>query len=336
MKILILIHESLVPPNKVESEEQWASAPWKTEYDVIDGLRKWNHKVLPLGVGSDLGVVRRALKEFKPKIVFNLLEEFAGEAVFDQHVVSYLEMLGIKYTGCNPRGLMIARDKALSKKILKFHRIQTPDFQVFRRRRKVRVPKNLAYPMFVKTLNEEASLGITQESVVRSADELQERVQYFHDKYDVDVIAETFIEGREFYVGVMGNERLSVLPVWELYFDKVSDRNPRVATSKVKWDLKYRERYGIDTGPARNLDPELEKRIKNICRRTFKALELNGYARMDLRVTDEGKVYIIEANPNPDIGLGEEFADSAWKAGISYNSLLQRMINLGLKWDFSR
>ncbi len=333
MRILVLMHEDLIPPEKIESRDQWYSADWKTEFDVVSTLKKSGHEVLPLGLGDDLSVLRRTLHEFKPKIVFNLLEEFAGQAIFDQNIVSYLELLGIKYTGCNPRGLMLARDKGLSKKILKYHRIPTPDFFVFRRTGRMSLPRKARYPLFVKSLNEEASLGITQDSIVYDEESLRNRIQYYHESLGADVIAEEYVEGREFYVGMLGNERMKVLPTWELFFDRVSDRTPKVATRKVKWDVKYREKYGIRSGPAEGLGQADSKKIEAICRRTFKALSLNGLARLDLRMNENGEVFVIEANPNPDIGIGEDFAASAEKAGLKYPQLLDRICRLGLAWS---
>ena len=330
MKVLVLMHESLVPPDKYKNKEEWESADWKTEYDVLNCLRYLGHNVMALGVGSDIKPIKQALDEFKPRIVFNLMEEFAGEAIFDQNVVSYLEMKGVKYSGCNPPGLMIARNKALAKKIMAYHRIPTPQFYVFKKRKNVKIPSKIKYPLFVKTLTEEASLGITQDSIVSDEKQLRERLSYFFEKFETDVIAESYIEGREFYVGILGNDKLQVFPVWELFFKKVSERVPKIATSKVKWDFKYRKKFGITTGPAKNLSPELIKKIHTVCRRTYKALELSGYARIDLRLDANNEIYVIEANPNPDIGYHEDLADSAEAAGVKYPDLLTKILNLGL------
>lgn len=327
------MHEDLVPPHEIEDKKQWAEADWKTEYDVVKGLKKLGHQVEILGLKEELGPLRRILYDLKPKIVFNLLEEFAGQATFDQHIVSYLEMNGVKYTGCHPRGLMLARDKALAKKIFKYHRIPTPDFLVFRKNKKIRISKDIKYPLFVKSLSEEASLGITQDSIVTNAQELKGRVEHFHSKIQADAIAETYIEGRELYVGVLGNERLQTLPIWELYFDKASDRVPRIATRQVKWNFSYREKIGIRTGAAQDIPQKLRDHIYHVCKRAYKALDLSGYARMDLRVNSQGEVFIIEANPNPDIGFQEDLAASAEVAGMNYHQLLDKILRLGLSWQ---
>ncbi|MCB0361696.1 MAG: hypothetical protein KDD35_03195, partial [Bdellovibrionales bacterium] len=197
LKVLVLLHEDLVPPENSFKESITSEVPWKTEYDVWKGLQDGGHHVQLLGVRDDTLVIRQTIDDFKPNIVFNLLEEFAGQATFDQHVVSYLEMLGVKYTGCNPCGLVIARNKDLAKKLMKFHRIPTPDFSVFAKKKgRLLIPKNLRYPLFVKSLTEEASMGITQESIVWDQAELKKRIEYFFEQIDSDVIAETYVDGR--------------------------------------------------------------------------------------------------------------------------------------------
>lgn len=229
---------------------------------------------------------------------------------------------------------MIARDKALAKKILKYHRIPTPDFYVFKRNKKIKVPKKIKYPLFVKTLNEEASLGISQDSIVKNNEALKHRVEYIHEKFKTDAIAETYIKGNEYYVGVIGNESLKVLPVWQLFFEKAAAGIPKIATSKVKWDFAYREKLGIKTGKAKNLNFELEKKLHIFAKRAYRALELSGYARMDFRLSDETEeIFLIEANPNPDIGDDEDFVSSAKSLNIQYGKLIQKIINLAKKWN---
>ncbi len=324
------MHEDLLPPERAEDELELARAPWKTEFEVVQALRQLKHEVQPLGLKDDLGVLRKALFSETPRIVFNLLEEFAGEAVFDQHIVSYLELNRVKYTGCNPRGLLLARDKALCKKILKYHRLPTPDFLVFRYGRALRVPKTIKYPLFVKALFEEASLGITQSSVVANDRELKQRVEELFEKIQGDVIAEEYVEGRELYLSILGNDRLQVFPAWELFFDKASERTPLIATEKVKWDFNYREKLGIRTGPAKPWTDSQQTQITRLGKRVYRALGLSGYARLDWRLNSSGQLFLLEANPNPDIGDNEDFASSAQKAGLSYKQLLKKIIQLGL------
>lgn len=331
MRVLVLMHEDLIPPSEMKSEQQWLEAPWKTEFDVLKGLHDLSIETKIVGVREDLGLVRTSLYEFKPDIVFNMLEEFADEAIFDQNVVAYLELLRLKYTGCNPRGLMLARDKSLSKKILTYHGIPTPEFWVFPRRRKIRISEGLSYPLFVKSLNEEASLGISQNSIVNNQQELIERVEFYHNRYDVDVIAESYIEGREFYVSILGNDRLKVMPIWELTFASAPDSLAKVATSKVKWNADYRKRYGIDTGPA-DLSQAKKDEIVDLCKKAYWALGLNGYARLDLRMNKNGEVFLLEANPNPNLSFGDDFAESCKAGGLEYPQMIETIVSMGLRW----
>src|SRR5687768_1002385 len=212
LKVLVLMHDDLVPPADITGLSAKETADYRTEWDVIQTLEELGHEVHRLGVGSDLGPLRTAFATLEPDIAFNLLVHFHGVAVYDQHVVSYMELLRKPYTGCNPRGLMLSRDKALSKKLLAFHRIRSPRFAVFPYGRAAR-PLKLNYPLVVKSLNEEASLGISQASIVTSDQKLKERVAFMHESFGVAVIAEELIDARELYVGVFGNQRLRTLPI---------------------------------------------------------------------------------------------------------------------------
>jgi D-alanine-D-alanine ligase len=333
LRVLALVHRHLIPPDTVPEGTDILSVPWRTEYDVITTLRASGHEVQALGVHDDLGDIRRTAADWKPHIAFNLLEGFDDIAVFDQNVVSHLELLKLPYTGCNPRGLLLARDKSLSKKLLAYHRIPVTDFEVFRIGRPIRRPKRLTFPLIVKSLTQEASVGISQASVVDSDEKLKDRVAFIHDSIHTAAIVERYIEGRELYVGVLGNQILQVLPVWELFFMNMPADAKRIATDRVKWSVKYQKKYGIESGPARELSGPDSEKIQHVCRRAYKALELSGYARIDLRLDEAGHPWVLEANPNPQIARGEDFAASAEKAGISYEAVLQRILNLGLRWQ---
>jgi D-alanine-D-alanine ligase len=330
LRILALMHEYLVPPEDATKDTS-VDADWKMEYDVKVALTRLGHEVRPLGIGDDLGVIRKAIDEWKPDLAFNLLEDFAGVNVFDMNVVGYLELLRIPYTGCNPRGLLLARDKALSKKILAYHRIPVPDFTVIPIGRKARRPKRLNFPLIVKSLTKEASEGISQASVVENDEKLEERVRFIHDSIQTDALVERYVEGRELYVGIMGNHRLVVFPVWEMLFTKFPDESWRIATDRVKWNRTYQKKRGIKTDEAK-LANGTGERVRHLCKRVYRTLGLSGYARMDLRLDAEGKIYVLEANPNPQLAYGEDFAESAERAGIKYNDLLQRIVNYGLHW----
>ncbi len=329
LRVLALVSENLVPPESMEGKTDKEIDEWKTEYDVITTLREMGHQVEVLGLSDDLTPLRNAIVKSKPHVAFNLLEEFHGIVTYDHAIVSYLELMRQPYTGCNPRGLLISKDKALSKKILSYHRIPSPKFAVFPVGRKVVRPRKLAFPIFVKSVIDDASLGISQASVVHDDAGLAERVAFIHEHTQADALAEEFIEGRELYVGVIGNERLQTFPVWELLFTK-SDA-PIIATRKVKWDRKYQEKLGVETASAA-IDASLEKQIARICKKVYKALDMSGFARMDLRLRPDGRVYVLEANANPNLAYGEDLAESAEKIGVSYEDLLGKIVALGMRY----
>ena len=331
LRVLALVHEELVPPADATANDS-VDADWKTEFDVISFLRQFGHEVRPLGIADDLRVIRTVIDEWKPHIVFNLLEHFHGIPIFDQNVVSYLELLRIPYTGCNPRGLMLARDKALAKKVLAYHRIPVPDFAVFQIGRAVRRPKRLAFPLIVKSISDEASIGISQASVVDDDAKLAERVKFIHETNGTDAIVEQYIDGRELYVSIIGNQRLQVFPIWELLLTKMPESAWRIATDRVKWSRKYQVKHGIKTEEAKDLPPALKDSIRHFGKRVYRTLGLSGYARLDLRLDTNGNVFVLEANPNPQIAYGEDFAESAERAGISYEALLQKILLFGLQW----
>lgn len=332
LRILVLMHEDLVPPPSLEGFSKKEISEWKTEYDVVVTLQDAGHEVRPLGVSSDLAVIRETIDEFKPHICYNLLEEFHGVSLYDQHVVSYLELLRQPYTGCNPRGLTLSHDKALTRKVLSYHRIPVPKFAVFPVGRRIKRPEKLSFPLIVKSLTEHASLGISQASIVTNDDKLIERVKFIHEQIGTDAIVEQYIDGRELYVSILGNQRLQVFPIWELFLKNLPEGAPRIATEKVKWDDKYQEQIGLSIGAAQDLPKELSDKIIRTCKRTYRALEMTGYARVDLRMTEDHKIYVLEANPNPDIGFGEEFAESANAVGVDYEQLLNKIINLGIRY----
>ncbi|MGQ0836704.1 MAG: D-alanine--D-alanine ligase family protein [Gammaproteobacteria bacterium] len=332
LRALVVVHSSLVPPETLEGYTEKQIEEWRTEFDVASTLRKTGHEVRCLGVLDSLTELRGAIADWKPDVVFNLLEEFDGIVTYDQHVVAFLELLRQPYTGCNPRGLLLSRDKSLCKQLLAFHRIPTPQFTVFSRGAKFKVPRKLKFPLFVKSTVEDASLGIAQASVVEDATKLRERVEFVHEQVKSDALVEEFIEGRELYVGVMGNDRLTRLPVWEMVFGSMPGSLAAIATRKVKWDKRYQARYGITTRAAEDLPPTVIARLDKLSRRIYRALGLSGYARMDFRVSPDGSVYVLEANANPNLEAEEDFAESARASGVGYEELLARLIALGLSY----
>ena len=332
LRTLVVVHASLVPPETLEGRTEKDIEEWRTEYDVTSTLRGIGHDVHCVGVLDSLTELRTAISDWKPDIVFNLLEEFDGIVTYDQHVVAFLELLRQQYTGCNPRGLLLSRDKSLSKQLLAYHRIPTPLFGVFRRGQRIQVPRRLKFPLFVKSTVEDASLGIAQASVVEDVAKLKERIAFVHDQVGSDALVEEFIEGRELYVGVLGNERLTRLPVWEMVFGSMPGSLAAIATRKVKWDKRYQEKYGITTRAAEDLPPAVQAGLDKLSRRIYRALGLSGYARMDFRVKADGTVYVLEANANPNLEAAEDLAESARAAGMPYDELLEKIMTLGLSY----
>jgi D-alanine-D-alanine ligase len=332
LKVLTLVHRSLVPPESATKEEV-EKADWKTEYHVVTALRELKHEVLTVGVAGDLAPIRDAVRDFRPDVAFNLLENFDDVVTWDQNVVAYLELLKVPYTGCNSRGLMLGRDKALTKKLLSFHRIAVPGFVTVPRGRTVRRPRALGFPIIVKSLTLDASAGISQASVVDDEDKLAERVRFIHENLGTDALVEAYIEGRELYVGLLGNQRVQALPVWELNFARMPEESRRIATERLKWSLAYQERHGIGSEEAKDLPPGTTERVQALCRRVYRILLLSGYARIDLRLDASGRMWVLEANPNPQLARGEDFADSARRVGLEYEPLLQRILGLALRFE---
>lgn len=331
LRIIVLVHEDFVPPDSLDGLSDKEKFEIKTEYDVTSTLRKMGHDVYPVGVYNQLHVIGDALLAHKPHVAFNLLEEFHGYPLYDQHVVSYLELMRQAYTGCNPRGMTLARDKALTKMILSYHRIPVPNFAVFPMNRKVKRPKRLTFPLLVKSISEEGSVGIAQASIVHDDEKLKQRVEFIHAKNKTAAIAEQFIKGREIYVSVIGNQNIQTYSPWELLMEKLPEGAENIATLKVKWDPAYQERVGVVTRAA-ELTPEQHKSLERLSKRIYRYLFLSGYARLDYRMTEDGVFYLLEANPNPQIAHQEDFADSAEHSGVPYDQLMQKILSVGLNY----
>lgn len=331
LRVLAVCHPDQLPPDSLEGLSEKEIYACKTEWDVFTTVRANGHELMALGVQHELAPIREAIESWKPDVVFNLLDQFHGETVYCQNVASFLELLRIPFTGCNPRGLMLSQGKDLSKKLLKYHRIPVPAFAVFPLGRKVKRPSRLGYPLIVKSVTEDASLGISQASVVDSDEKLIERVSFIHERVGTAAIAEQYIDGRELYVGVLGDGRLRVLPIWELEFTRLPSGALPIATERAKHNIEYQKRRGLLQGPAENIPAPLVSKIRATVKRICRILELDGYARIDLRLTEDGTPYFIEANPNPEIAASEEFAQSAMHDGIEYGELINRILMLGIR-----
>jgi len=335
LRVILLADESLLPSGDLKDYSEKQRELRKTEFDVRDAIEELGHEVFSIGVSDDLSTIRGAIDAHKPDIAFNLIEEFAGISHFDQHVVSYLELRKQAYTGCNPRGLTLARDKALTKKILAYHGLKVPEFAIFPKRRAAKRPESLAFPLFVKSLTEEGSVGISGASIVHDDEKLMERVKYIHRATDSTALAEQFIEGREIYVGVMGNDRVTVLPPWECVMTRKEENAPLIASDRAKWDPEYQRQVGLKTGPAR-LSKKMHAKLAELSKNIYRLLGMSGYARLDYRVTGDGDAFLLEANPNPQIAKDEDFALSAKHAGTEYPALIEQLMQFGMKYAPSR
>jgi D-alanine-D-alanine ligase len=336
LRVAVLMLEDFVPPDSIDGLSDEEIAPWKTEYDVLAALQELGHDAEPLAVDDKLSTIRAGLEEMKPHIVFNLLEEFHGIGSYVPYVLGYFELIGQPYTGCNPYGMMLTHNKTVAKKILRYHRVPSPAFSSFPRGRVVKQSHRRSFPLIVKSATEHGSVGIAHASVVNDEEQLKDRVAYVHEQLQTDAIAETYVEGRELYVGVIGNRRLQTFPIWELSFEGLPKNVPRIATEKAKWDLGYQNKRKLETQQARDLPDDLAARISRLCKRAYRILGQTGYARMDLRLTADGGVHLLESNPNPQLEYGEDFAESAEAAGVEYTQLIQRVLNLGQRYHADR
>jgi len=334
LRVVILTDESLVPPADYAGAD-YTDEPWRMERDIEISLRSLGHEVRVLGVVRNLEAIEAVEREWRPHVAFNLLEDVYGVIAYDHNMVSFLELMGLAYTGCNPLGLLVSRDKALTKKLLAYHRIAVPRFMVCRPGRAVHRGKGLEFPLIVKPLLEDSSAGISRQSVVEDDASLVERVKFVHERFESDAIVEEFIAGRELYVGVIGNYRLEVLPAWELTIANQPEGVPLVATARVKWHRGYQKRLGVKTRPAKDLPEGFASRLARLSRRIYRILGLSGYARLDYRLGSDGRAYLVEANANPQLARGEDFAASAEHGGVSYAELIQRIVSLGLRWKDS-
>src|SRR3954467_5358366 len=302
----------------------------KTEANVLNALAQLGYPAEYLAIFDDLDLIQQKIQKFEPDVIFNLADQLKNNRSFEQNIVSFLALREAPFTGCGSSGLTLCKHKAISKKILGYHRIHTPEFITIARGKRIARPKRLKFPIIVKPLKEEASLGIAQASFVETDDQFNQRVQFIHESWNNDVIAEEYIEGRELYVSVLGNHRLEVYPIRELVFREVPPDEPKMATYKAKWDEEYRKKWRLENQFAEALDPAVTAAIQQTCKRIYHLLTIDGYARLDLRLTRDNKVYFIEANPNPILAEDEDFAQSAFKAGLTYPQLIERIIRLGL------
>jgi D-alanine-D-alanine ligase len=330
--VLLLTHRELYARDSIEGRSERAVVPWRTEYHVMRGLLALGHEVEQLGLDTSLAPLHAVLDRFAPHVVFNLLIELRDSGGFEPHVVAALEARGVPYTGCNSEALVLTRDKAITKKLLAWHGMPIPEFVTFRRGRRRRAPNGLAFPLIVKPIDEGGSYGIRTTSLVQSAAALERRVRWVHRHCGHDAIAERYIDGREITIGLLGNRRPRCLPLWETHFDGLARGAPRIVTERIKWNLAYRRARAVHSGPARPLPRGAIAAIRQLALRAWRVLRLSGFARIDFRIDDAGRPWLIDVNANPDVDFHEDFARAAAHDGIPPMELLQRIVDLGLRY----
>ncbi|MBD3263935.1 MAG: ATP-grasp domain-containing protein [Candidatus Omnitrophica bacterium] len=331
LKVLLVFDSPYFTPRGYNFKDEFKDFDWDTERFVYEALMSCGYEVVMLGLYNDIKILLEEISEARPDVIFNLVEVFNQKSHLDKNLASVLEMLGIPYTGASPMSLFLCGNKAVSKKILSFHKIKVPQFYVFMRGKKVWLPRRLKLPLIVKPLSEEASRGISLASVVDSEESLVERVKFIHKSMKMEAIAEEYIDGREFYVSILGDKALRVFPLREMKFGQFPEDEPRIATYKAKWDYDYRKRWGIKNIFVSKLPNNLNSKINTVCKKAYRALNMDSYARFDIRVTNDEKVYIIEANANPSLDKDDELGQAVQRGGIAYESLVKKIVNLALK-----
>mgnify|MGYP006286784849 CR=1 FL=1 len=330
LKILVLF--DLPAPNSGEPyADQFSPEDWQPEKDVINALRRLGHEVRLLGIYDEIRDLVAEIRRHPPDLVFNLLEAFAGDRRHEASVAGLLDLFGVPYTGSPAATLSLCRNKLFTARVLTPHRIKVPRAVDLPRGGPRRSPRHLRFPVFVKPVGLEGSDGIAQSSFAENAESCLERVRFLHENLRTDALVEEYIEGRELYAGVIGNRRLRTLPLRELVFDDFPEERPRFATFKAKWDEEFRKRWGIRNTFAGPVPAPVLRRIDHISRTAFRVLQLRGYGRLDLRLTADNEIYVIEVNPNPSLERSDEIAQSAAKDGLAYPELIRRIVQWAMR-----
>ena len=335
MRILVLFdlarpapqEESYSPRSLLEQDR-------RIESEVLSCLKRLGHDVELLAVFDNVKDIVDRIREFEPDVVFNLCESFRCERVHEPNIPALLDLLKVPYTGAGPDGIMLCQDKALAKKLLSFHSVRVANFVVSHKERPLRSLKHFSYPAFVKPIGEESSDGISKASFAKAEEDALDRARFIHESMNTDALIEEYIDGRELTIGVLGNSRLTVLPPQEIFFGNGngnadnghSNGAPKFATSKAKWDEAYRKKWGIHSGPAAPLPPGMEAKLDRLARRVYRILHIRGLGRIDLRLTADGDMVVMEANPNPSLARVDDVVVAAGRIGIDYDNLINKLL----------
>jgi D-alanine-D-alanine ligase len=294
---------------------------------VLEALRKNGHEASLFELRGAASLLE--LAKMRADLFFNMAESFNGDDTKEPHLAAFLDLFELRYTGSGPQALFLAQDKAVAKRIFDFHGIHTPRFAVSVRG-KLEAADHLEFPLIVKPVSEDGSVGIDAGSVVRNTKEMNARIALIHERFDCPVLVEEYVEGREIYAAVMGNEKPAALPLVEMDFSRLPEGMPRIATTEVKWD-KDSEVYDLTRcAAAHGLDADTTRRLQETAVQVYAALGLRDYGRVDMRLTEDGRIYVIEANPNPWLAQEAEMAIAAGLAGRSYVELIGDIVGLAL------
>lgn len=328
LNVILLVDSASVPDiSNLEGPFQEADPP---ELHVVKALHLLGHRYEVVDIFDQVEPVVNKIKQLSPDVIFNMTEQFRNNRWLDKDIAGLLELLDFPFTGAGSTGLMLAGNKSICKQVLSTRRIRVPGHIVIQPGRKARLPRGMHYPLVVKPLGLDGSEGISNSSLVRNYEELTSRAEMIHQHFLQPAIAEEYIEGREMYVTVIGNKKLKVLPPREIHFNDEDGKGPVMATSRVKWNEKYRNKWNIKFGFAR-IDEKTSVRIARVCRKTYRLMHMQDYCRIDIRITPDGRIVVLEVNPNPNIAYKDEVAESAEKAGMKYPELINCILQLAIK-----
>lgn len=342
IKIAIVYNEAQPEIYRKTSEPEGKNSEFKTVFEVdkttpmeeFDYIAKKLESVgftaYTLNIKDNLELLFKNLKEEKPDVIFNFVEIYKDNPRLEMNIVGIYELLGIPYTGAPAMGLANCQNKVLAKRLLSSAGIRIPHFFIIHAKT-VRYPHKLKYPLLVKPAFEDASVGIENDSIVNNSKQLRTRIEFVLKQFNQPALIEEFIEGRELNVAVMGDKKLRVLPISEIDFSTMPDHLHNIVSFQAKWDPhheSYHKTIPICPAPLPNT---IEKRAKELAFKAFKVMGCRDYARVDMRLSKDNKLYVLEVNPNPDITEGAGFMRSAQHAGMTYAQALKRIVNYALK-----
>jgi D-alanine-D-alanine ligase len=331
LKVLLAFDFPVPPPKDGNFRKELNPEDWRCEQNIINALNDLEYDVRLIGIHDSIRRLQVEIRRNRPDIVFNSIESYDNVRDQEANLAGVFELLGIPYTGSRASVLHLCRNKMLTKRILSPHRIRVPNFVFLPKGSKKRSLRSLKFPVIVKPLGLEGSEGMVNKSFAETSESALERVDFLHENLKSDVLVEEFIDGREFYSGVLGNDRLTVLPLREMFFKNFPDDRAKFATFKAKWDPEFRSKWGITNSFSAPLPDEVEKKIAKISRTAYRALGLTGFGRLDLRLTPDNEIYVLEVNPNPSLQRDDEVASAAQRLNISYTQLIERIVQYGLQ-----